>query len=574
MKKEPRDYQSAVHSTVTKKLQKNVDSQIVVLPTGAGKTFTACGLIEILGADRTLWLTHREELIDQSGAALAMTMYEDPKALEDYLTNAGGLISALNRTDSVFLSDPIEKFLKANIGVIKQKRMDKDKRIVVASIQSLHRRLDQLDPNDFDLIVIDECHMAMAKTWKKCADYFTPKLLLGLTATPMRMDGVSLYGLFDEIVYQYELNQAILDGWLVEIDAIRCKTTIDIDEVHTRAGEFMTGELSNVVDCPERNNYIVDKYLEYAKGKQAIFYCVDIKHAKNLADTFYRRGLKSVNIIVSDEVITPNRKEIIRKFKNGDIDILTNVDILTTGFDYPALSVIGTACPTKSTVKYIQTVGRGTRPIAECIRGIHESEGRRKAIQESEKSSLILLDFVDVTSKHRLVNSRELDKGKDPKDRAFITQINREKLEEARRLSDEEKQRRIAKIDGIVEQDIRVQLIPLPAVVMSSSPKMREDATEKQLTYMTALGLLNEGSAYTKADAFHLISTQLASPKQVAILRKNNFEAGGDTTLGEYQAAMKIITEKREQQDAPVVKQAPINYGDMPMVFKVEPNNN
>lgn len=506
-----------------------------------GKTFGSCALIHKMRFKRTLWLTHREELIDQSGKALAMTFSDNPKEIDDYIETNGGLFSTLNRLNSMFATGSAAQFIKKNMGIIKRERMDVDKPLVVASMQTLYRRLDKIDPNSFDCIICDEVHLFMAKTYKQCVDHFNVKLRLGLTATPHRADGLSLYGLFKKITFEYDLAQAIREGWLVEINGIRCKTQINIDTVHTRIGEFVQSELSQVVDCPERNNLIVDKYLEYAKDKQAIFYCVDINHAKNLADTFYRRGLQSVNVVVSDKKITPDRKDIIRKFKKGEIKILTNVDILTTGFDYPDLGVVGMACPTKSLVKYIQSVGRGTRPQSGILEGKETIEERIEAIKNSQKPNLTLLDFVDVTSRHSLINAWELDRKKDPEERTFITKEIKDKLIEAR-----EKR----KFDAVTNKDVKVNLIPLPKLKYSTSPKMQDDATPAQINLMKSRGVYEEGVHYTKGDASYAISNLPISEGRVNWLIKQGYDAPMDTTFGQYKLILdKIDKENKDRMD-------------------------
>lgn len=545
MKKELRPYQEEMHKAVIDNLNKGINEQIVVQATGTGKTFGSCDLVRKLNFGKTLWLTHREELIDQSGKALAMTFADDPKSVEQYIDQYSGLLPTLDSLDGIFATGETERYIKENIGIVKQHRMDIDKPLVVASMQTLYRRLDKIDPNTFDCIICDEVHLFMAKTYKQCVDHFNVKLRLGLTATPHRADGLSLYGLFKKITFEYDIAQAIKDGWLVEINGIRCQTQINLDNVHTRIGEFIQSELSATVDCPERNNLIVDKYLQYAEGKQAIFYCVDIAHAKNLADTFFRRGQKSVNIVVSDPEITPNRREIIRKFKKGEIQILTNVDILTTGFDYPDLAVIGMACPTKSLVKYVQSVGRGTRPIAVSLQGKATAAERKAAIKASQKPNLILLDFVDVTTRHSLVNSWELDKRKDPEDRVFITQEIKDKLT-ADRL---EKEKRM--FDAVTRKDTVVNLIPLPELKYSDSPKMQEPATEKQLALMKRFDVLEEGVFYTKGDANYAISNLPVSQGRVKWLIERGYDAPMDTTFGQY----KLILDRIDAENQKAINQ-------------------
>lgn len=538
-----RDYQLANHKAITDARNNGVINQLNVMPTGTGKTFTMCDYISAY-FDSTLWLTHREELIDQSGLTLAQTMApEYAEEISEFVDACGGIVEALNKLDRNVAGSDALRWMRNNIGVIKQGRNDHHRPIVIASVQTLWRRLAQIHPDSFECIVIDEAHYCMAKTWRKSVEHFNVKLRIGLTATPHRADGVSLSNLFDEIVFEYDLPTAIHEGYLVEIDAVQVKTNINLDNVHTRGGEFISGELQHVVDCPERNNLIVDKYLEYAEGRQAIFYCVNIEHAKNLADTFFRRGVKSVNLVVSDKELCPDRKDIIKKFKRGEIDILCNVDILTTGFDYPELSVVGCACPTKSLTKYIQTVGRGTRPIANAIKGLETSKERREAIKASNKPHLTLLDFVDVTSRHKLVNTWELDRRKPFEEKIFMTEQKREEAIEQR-----EKMKREARIDRHSNVDKRIELIPMPEIKFPRSIRWEEPATEKQIRVLLAKNLITleelRENDYTKEDASRMIGSKEVSMSKVQWLRENNFDAPDVVTFAEYSAAKKMIQEK------------------------------
>jgi len=301
MEKQLRPYQQEAIDAILLAMNQGCDKQMLVLATGLGKTLCATFLADRDEFSKTLWLTHTEELIDQSAGVLATT--------------------------------------GKSVGIIKQKRMEIDNPIVVASVQTIHRRLDQLDPYMFDLIIIDECDLSMAVSWVKILDHFKPKLRLGMTATPFRADGSDLYYLFDKITYEKDILSGINDGFLCDIRAKRIRTDLGLDKVRTMAGDFNKKELGEIVDCSARNNLIVDSYFQYAMGRQAIAFCVDVKHAMNLCTVMQRRGIRA-EFVVGDKELCPDRSERIARFKSGETKILTNVMVLTTGFDHPDVGCI------------------------------------------------------------------------------------------------------------------------------------------------------------------------------------------------------------------------------------------
>jgi superfamily II DNA or RNA helicase len=528
-----RSYQLEAKKAVENALKKGINKQLLVMPTGTGKTFTACNAV-LQDYDKVLWITHRKELIDQSGTSLALSLYSDVQEMAKAIDECGGFTEAIKWVSNNHVMHPL-RFLKESFGIVKQEFNMYDKDIVVASVQTLYRRLDLIPKDSFDCIIVDEAHLFMADTFQACIDHFDAKLYLGLTATPTRMDGKSLYSFFNEIVFEYDLREAILDGWLVEIDAIRCKTEVNLDKVHTLAGDFNQGELTKAVDIPERNNLIVDKYEEYGNERQAIFYCVDIQHAVNLRNVFRNRGY-DCEAVVSDTYITPDRDKTIRRFKKGTLRIITNVDILTTGFDYPNLSIVGTCCPTKSLVKYLQTIGRGTRPIASELKGIENAEERRKAIKNSIKPVLTLLDFVDVTSKHHIVNSWELDKKLPLEQRVFMTSEAKEEMKE--------KIRRERNVEAIHKKDLRVDLLDLPSYRVSKAARMNEPATSKQIALIAKLGYDIARTKYTKADAAVIIASNEISQFQLTQLRQWGYRADETSTYGEYVEVIKARKKK------------------------------
>jgi len=433
-----RPYQIQCKEAIRSNYKKGVTEQLIIEATGLGKRLQAINLIQHF--KRTLFIAHREELIIQA--------YDD-----------------------------ITRFYPMQCGIIKAQRFEVDRKIVVASVQTLTNRLDKIDPSTFDLIIVDEVHHYRAKSYLKVIRHFKPKLLTGWTATPKRMDGLNLSNIFQAIVFNYDIGEGIKHGFLANIDAYQVKTTIDLSKVKKVAGDFNKRELSEQVDCPDRNALIVDRYEKYCKGEQAIGFCVDINHAYNLRDSFIAGGYVS-ETVVSDTERCPDRKDILARFARGEIDVLTNVNILTEGYDYSDVGCVLMARPTQSETFYIQAIGRGTRLKSEPFQ---ERFGHAKCI---------VLDFVDNTSKHQLVvNAYTLEADKPIESKLFISDSERDLLIETR-------ERRIATIEANREVDARVDLLQLPTLITWQSKKMEDPASEKQLEWIKNLGVFEEGELW------------------------------------------------------------------------------
>lgn len=348
-----RDYQEEALKAIDEALKRGVRKQVVVLATGLGKTIVFAELLRRRGG-RALVLAHRDELIQQ----------------------------AVRKIWKVYPG--------VDIGIVKAEQDQYDRRIVVASVQSLHeRRLKRWPPDRFQTVVIDECHHAAAPTYRRIIDHLQPELLLGVTATPFRGDKVTLAEVFDEVVYSYGIVEGIKSGYLVDIKAYRVQTGADLDGVHTRAGDFVASELEQAVNTPERNRAIVEAYREYADGKRAIAFTVGIQHAEDLAGMFRKAGVPAAH--VSGETPMELRRSILRQLHSGDIPVVANYGVLTEGFDEPAVEAVIMARPTKSLALFTQAVGRGTR-----------------LSPETGKTHMILLDVVDSTRRHRIVTVNEL----------------------------------------------------------------------------------------------------------------------------------------------------------------------
>ena len=327
-----RDYQQEAVDAVILEARKGVRRQLVVLPTGAGKTILAAALSQ-QAHGRVLMLVHRDELVQQS----------------------------------------VEKFgyiwPEQHIGVVKAERDEHDRRVVVASVQTLQhkRRRDRLNKDEFSLVIVDEAQHSPAESYTNTLEDlgFLPdpsagRLLLGITATPMRGDGIGLKGVFEKIVYRRSISDLVRAGYLADVKGIRVRTAVDLGNVRTVRGDFQSKDLSLAVDTPRRNELIVDAYRQHGEQRKAVAFTVDIAHAQHLTEAFREGGFRAE--WVSGELPIEERRERLRKLRDGELDVLANCAVLTEGWDEPSLACLIMARPTKSTGLYIQMAGRGLRP--------------------------------------------------------------------------------------------------------------------------------------------------------------------------------------------------------------------
>lgn len=472
-----RPYQVSCKQAVKKNYDQNITRQLIVAATGVGKRMMAVDLMQHF--NRSLFIAHREELI----------------------------IQAYNEINTYF---------PMHVGIVKGPAFEIDKRIVVGSVQTLKNRLDKMNPDWFQLVIIDESHHYMADTYLKVARHWKPKLLTGWTATPKRLDGLSLSNIFEKIVYQYDIRSGILDGYLSTIEAYQITTSTDISGVKKTAGDFNQRQLSEVVDSESRNNLIVKKYRQYSDGRQTIAYCVDMDHAYNLRNAFRKEGIYA-EAVVSDSERCPNRTELVSKFRAGDIPVITNVEILTEGFDYADIGSIIMARPTHSETLYIQCIGRGTRLKSEAFKQRHGTD------------KCIVLDFVDNTGRLTLVNSYELEKNIPVAERLFLPKEHKEKLLE------QEKERRERLVRLYAGKDRKIDLLRLPEVRVWDSEKMLEPATEKQLDWLRREGIYQDGVEYTKKQASEIISNLPCGEYQMRFLAMQGYDVSRGATQGQYQ---------------------------------------
>ncbi len=280
---------------------------LIQMATGLGKTVT---FANIPRRGRMLILSHREELVRQP---------------LKYFTCMTGVEMAGESSSSL-------------------------DEVVSASVQSITRRLERFAPHDFDIVVCDEAHHAAANTYKRIFEYFTPRLLLGFTATPGRGDKVRLDNIFDDIIFQRDLKWGIQNQYLSDIYCRRVNIGFDLRNVRTRLGDYAPGELEEAMDGTA--DAIAQAYMELAVGATLIF-AVSVKQAQEIADRIPGA------VVVTGE--TKNRAAIIEAFTRREIPCIVNCMVFTEGTDIPLVETVIIARPTQSDSLYTQMVGRGLR---------------------------------------------------------------------------------------------------------------------------------------------------------------------------------------------------------------------
>ena len=229
--------------------------------------------------------------------------------------------------------------------------------VQIAMVQTLHNRIDKfLEPN---LLVIDECHHSLAPTYLDIARCYSNANLLGLTATPIRYGGITLHEIFDTMIELATPRELIDFGWLADFDFYSSNKDLHLDKVKIVNGDYNEDDLEKVMGTSLIIADVIKTYKLRAAGKQAICYCVNIRHAKLMASRFNAAGISAKSI--DGNMNKFERAQVIEDFRNGKFDILCNVNLLGEGFDVPSVGVCILARPTLSLSLYIQQSSRALR---------------------------------------------------------------------------------------------------------------------------------------------------------------------------------------------------------------------
>lgn len=322
-----RDYQSEMRSRLDEAWKKH-RHVMVQMPAGTGKTHLMAAVIrENAEWGNVLIVAHRMELIEQIASTLHRFGIEH------------GLIVRSSTTDGC-------------------------QRVMVASIQTLAKRIGTIGFRP-GLVIVDEAHHALAKTYRMLWDKWTEARFLGLTATPCRMNEKPFTDLFDTLLQSWNISDFIDKGWLSDFEYVsvnpdsRIMRQIASLEKRGADGDYQTKEMATVMDSPDSVRHLFDSYRHFADGRKGIVYAIDRAHAGHIAEYYSRCGVSCC--VIDGKTPLKERVRLVDDYRTGRVRVLVSVDCFSEGFDCPEVEFIQLARPTLSLSKYLQQVGRGMR---------------------------------------------------------------------------------------------------------------------------------------------------------------------------------------------------------------------
>jgi superfamily II DNA or RNA helicase len=316
-----RDYQEKMILEAISYMRLGVRRILLQLPTGGGKTVMAAAMH---GSAMDLGLTsefivHRKELVDQTSRTF--TQFGIPH----------GFIAA---------GHPLLR----------------DELVSIAGVGTLVNRLEQMLPPN--LATVDEAHHATAASWQRLLDEYGEAFVIGLTATPERLDGKGLDDQFDVMIKGPPVAELIRRGYLSDFDYY-APGQPDLTGIHTTAGDFNRGEIAELMDKPKLIGDVIEHYLRLAEGQPGIVFAASREHSRHMADAFLSHGIRAAH--VDGAMPDRERDRVVAAFRAGDIRVMTNVDLFGEGFDVPGIVYCGLARPTKSLSLFMQQCGRALR---------------------------------------------------------------------------------------------------------------------------------------------------------------------------------------------------------------------
>jgi superfamily II DNA or RNA helicase len=521
-----RDYQQECSNAVWKELGENeMQSTLVVLPTGGGKTIVFSDVIRRFQPMRCLVLAHREELIWQA---------------RDKIERVTGLHCEIEMADLRAQENLFHGATKSPV--------------VISTIQTQisgcdgKGRMSKFNPMEFALVVVDEAHHSVGDSYVKVLDYYksNPDIrILGVTATPDRADEEALGQIFQSVAFDYEILDAIQNGWLVNIMQQSVHIAgLDFSSIRTTAGDLNGADLAAVMETEKNLHGVATATVEMLGARRAIAFTVSVNQAEILCEIFNRHR-QTMAEWVCGETPKDQRREILQRFKEGKTQVVVNCGVLTEGFDDAGVEVIVMARPTKSRSLFAQMVGRSTRPLEGIVDPFETKEERLRAIETSSKPFCTVLDFIGNTGKHKLISAADILGGKvsDEAVEATILKVKQagkavpvtELLEEEeKRLQEEAKQRRLleeARRAKLVAKAKYTTKIVNPFDVWDISPgKSRgwdsgKQLSEKQKAVLLKQGINTDGMPYVQAhqllmEQFRRWDQKLCSFKQSAFFKK------------------------------------------------------
>jgi superfamily II DNA or RNA helicase/SOS-response transcriptional repressor LexA len=338
---EPNTIQTQALLALKKSRIEGLSRGLVVMATGTGKTWLAALDCKAVKAQKVLFVAHREEILSQAEETF-IRIFEDVK-----------------------------------IGQYTGTQKDESADILFASIQTLGRQvhLDKFDKDYFDYIIVDEFHHAGAASYQRLLACFSPKFLLGLTATPDRTDRADILSLCDNnLVFENGMVKAINQEVLCPFSYFGiADIEVDYQEISWRNGKFDPEELQNQLATEARAEHAYKSWLKQ-KQRRTLAFCISTKHADFMADFFQRKNIRAVSVHSKSAI---RRNEALEKLNAGTIDIIFSVDLFNEGVDLPNIDTVLMLRPTESKIIFLQQLGRGLRQA-----------------KESGKEKLVVLDMI------------------------------------------------------------------------------------------------------------------------------------------------------------------------------------
>ena len=370
---EPRGAQIEALCALEQTRMEGAKRALVVAATGVGKTYLAA--FDSKGFERVLFVAHREEILK-----LAAVSFHNVRNSDDY-----GFFDGAEKST--------------------------DKSVIFASVATLGRSeyLNEryFSRDYFDYIVVDEFHHSVNNQYRRIVEYFKSEFLLGLTATPERMDGKNIYEICDyNVPYEISLKSAINKGMLVPFHYYGIYDNTDYSGIHIVRGKYDEKELNETYIGNVYRHDLIYKYYRKYGSKRALGFCCSREHAEEMAQEFCKRGIPSVAVYSnSNSEYAEERSVAIKKLTDGEIRVIFSVDMFNEGVDIPSVDMVMFLRPTESPIVFLQQLGRGLR----------KSKG---------KEYLNVLDFIGNYEKagsvrYLLTGSSKLERGSyDPADRS------------------------------------------------------------------------------------------------------------------------------------------------------------
>jgi len=513
------------------------NSTLLVLATGLGKTIIFSHLAkDYIEKGQIMVLAHREELVGQAWRHLnKITSVEPDTEMGDYHAATWGAAK----------SDII-------VGTIQTQVSGRDG----------FDRMTKFNPDDFSLLVIDEAHHAAADSYRKVIEYYrrNPNLkVLGVTATPDRADEKALGQIFESVADEYEIADAINDGWLVDIVQRSVYVDgLDYSSVKTVAGDLNGADLARVLEVEKILHEFAAPTIELAGDMKTLIFAASLFQAERLCEIINRHKPNSARWVHGG---TPKeeRRELWPAYTRGDFQFLINVGITTEGWDEPGVECIVLARPTKSRSLFAQMIGRGTRSLPNVLTEDMDAEARKFAIRASAKPYLTVLDFVGNAGRHKLVTPADIlgqayddievdgvmksvtelanklaaEKSEQTGQPVLVSdeldEAQRQLLLEAERAEEERKRAGLT----VKARYSTAQINPFKVYDMAPWREREwnkgREPTPKQLEFLTSRGVDPSGLSFTHASQLidRIVKDsklKLASFKQVKILKRFGYE--------------------------------------------------